>query len=421
MDLIMCHSTADFDSLGAAVGLTKLKKGAKLVLAGGAHPGVKEFLALHRNEFALIERRSVDPQKIRSLAIVDAQKRERLGTAAPWLDLPQLDSIEIYDHHLEADANIPATHIEIEPVGAATTIIVEKLQQENIQITPWEATVMALGIHVDTGSLTFVSTTPRDARALAWLLEKSAIISSIAEYVEQGLSPQLQQLLTKGWEEMETTTVCGYTVAWLFLETDAFVPGLSSLTERLLKLSRSDALIVANRYRRDKSHDYRISLIGRSRIPETNLHQLFEPLGGGGHAQATSATLGDGDARETLTQVIEGLIDQIPQPITAKDLMSSPVRTIRPQTRRAHQHAHRPRLRDGAHRNPRPCRTRLWRNADWGHGLGHARPSLFVPWKCKRAACPKHAAATKALTKQLRGRPQAGGGAAQFPFPPQTR
>ena len=328
----MCHSTADFDSLGAAVGLTKLKKGAKLVLTGGAHPGVKEFLALHRNEFALIERRSVDPQKIRSLAIVDAQKRERLGTAAPWLDLPQLHSIEIYDHHIEADANIPATHIEIEPVGAASTIIVEKLQQQDIQITPWEATVMALGIHVDTGSLTFVSTTPRDARALAWLLEKSAIISSIAEYVEQGLSPQLQQLLTKGWEDMETTTVGGYTVARLFLETDAFVPGLSSLTERLLKLSRSDALIVANRYRRDKSHDYRISLIGRSRIPETNLHQLFEPLGGGGHAQATSATLGDGDPRETLTQVIEGLIAQIPQPITAKDLMSSPVRTIRPQT-----------------------------------------------------------------------------------------
>ena len=332
MDLILCHGTADFDSLGAAVGLTKLKKGAKLVLTGGAHPGVKDFLALHRDEFALIERRSVDTKKIRSLAVVDAQKRERLGTAASWFDLPQLDSIEIYDHHLEADADIPATHIEIEPVGAASTIIVEKLQQEDIQITPWEATVMALGIHVDTGSLTFAATTARDAKALAWLLEKSAIITSIAEYVEQGLSPQLQQLLTKGWEEMETSTVAGYTVAWLLLETDAFVPGLSSLSERLLKLSRSDALVVANQYHRDKANDYRLSLIGRSRIPETNLHQLFEPLGGGGHAQATSATLSGVDAKGILTQVIEGLIAQIPQPITAKDLMSSPVRTIRPQT-----------------------------------------------------------------------------------------
>ncbi|NEP47654.1 MAG: hypothetical protein F6K65_01965 [Moorea sp. SIO3C2] len=32
MDLILCHTTADFDALGAAVGLTRLKPGAKAVL-----------------------------------------------------------------------------------------------------------------------------------------------------------------------------------------------------------------------------------------------------------------------------------------------------------------------------------------------------------------------------------------------------
>ena len=43
MDLILCHQTADFDALGAAVGLTKLHPGAKIVLTGGAHPSVKDF------------------------------------------------------------------------------------------------------------------------------------------------------------------------------------------------------------------------------------------------------------------------------------------------------------------------------------------------------------------------------------------
>jgi hypothetical protein len=107
MDLILCHTTADFDALGAAVGLTRLKPGAKLVLTGGAHPAVRDFLALHRDEYALVERRSVNPKQIQSLVVVDTQKRDRLGKAAEWFDLPHLTAIEIYDHHLDIDSDIP--------------------------------------------------------------------------------------------------------------------------------------------------------------------------------------------------------------------------------------------------------------------------------------------------------------------------
>lgn len=331
MDLILCHQTADFDSLGAAIGLTKLKTGAKVVLTGGAHPGVKDFLALYRDEFDLIERRSVDPQQIRSLIVVDTQKRDRLGKATEWFDLPSVTTIEIYDHHVELDADIPATSIIIEPVGAATTLIVEKLQTNNISLNFWEATVMALGIHVDTGSLTFENTTSRDAQALAWLLAQGAIVSTIAEYVEQGLSPQLQQLLSQAWEQISSTTIAGYTVAWLWLETDDFVPGLSSLAQRLLKLSRYDALLLAHQYHHNESES-KLALIGRSRIPQTNLHQLFEPLGGGGHPQAAAVNLRRVDGKAIFKQLKQQLIAQIPQPVTARDLMSSPVRTIRPHT-----------------------------------------------------------------------------------------
>ena len=100
MDLILCHQTADFDVLGAAVGLSRLKHGSRIVLTGGAHPAVRNFLALHRDEFALIELRSVNTQQIRSLIVIDNQYRDRLGKAAQWLDLPGLDPIEVYDHHL---------------------------------------------------------------------------------------------------------------------------------------------------------------------------------------------------------------------------------------------------------------------------------------------------------------------------------
>ncbi|MEH1942127.1 MAG: CBS domain-containing protein [Nostoc sp.] len=331
MDLILCHTTADFDALGAAVGLTRLLSGSKIVLPGGSHPTVRDFLALHRDEYPLIERRSVNSEKIRSLTVVDTQHRDRLGKAAEWLDLPHIREIIIYDHHLGQESDIPATESYISSVGATTTLIVEQLQQQEISLTPAEATVMALGIHVDTGSLTYDQSTPRDALALAWLMEQGASLSVISTYRDPGLSVQLQQLLTESLENLEYLCLHGYTVAWVTLKTDGFVPGLSSLASELVELTEIDALLLANEYALGEE-DSRLTVIGRSQIPKTNLNQLFQLLGGGGHSQAASLNLRGVDSQAILKQLLDGVKAQIPHPPTARDLMSSPVRTILPET-----------------------------------------------------------------------------------------
>ncbi|MGL6343808.1 MAG: DHH family phosphoesterase, partial [Waterburya sp.] len=97
MDVILCHQTVDFDALGSAIGLSRLKSGAKIILTGGAHPTVKNFLALYRDEFDLAEMRSIKPEVLTSIYIVDTQKSDRLGQAAEWFNLPQLEHIEVYD------------------------------------------------------------------------------------------------------------------------------------------------------------------------------------------------------------------------------------------------------------------------------------------------------------------------------------
>ena len=345
MDLVLCHTTADFDSLGAAVGLCVLRPGSRIVLTGGCHPTVRDFLALHRDEYPLIERRSVNPQQIRSISVVDASQRDRLGKAAEWLDLPHLSEIAVFDHHLQADLDIPATVTQIEAVGATTTLIVEKLQAHSdreFRLQPSEATVMALGIHVDTGSLTFDGATARDARALAWLMEQGASLRVIAEYVEPGLSPQLQDLLKEALNNLRSETLHGYKVAWVLLSTEAFVPGLSALASRLLDLTETDALLLGNVYKFSENDNNRniaqspvsnrLTIIGRSRIDNTNLSELFKPLGGGGHASAASLATRDVDPELTLNQLADALKAQIPHPPTARELMSSPVRSIRPET-----------------------------------------------------------------------------------------
>lgn len=333
MNLILCHTTADFDTLGAAVGMARLQPGAKIVLTGGAHPAVRDFLALHRDEYPLVERRSVNSQQIRSLIVVDTQNRERLGKAAEWLNQPDLE-IKVYDHHLEADRDIPATQVQIEPVGATTTLVVEQLQAQQINLTVAEATVMALGIHVDTGSLTFDHATVRDAAALTWLMAQGANLRAIGEYTDPGLPLQLQELLTVALDQLQTETVQGYLLAWVLLKTTSYTPGLSHLASHLMSLTESDCLLLGNRYRpgEEQKGEERLTVIGRSHIEGVDLNELLKPLGGGGHPRAATVTLRTEAPQAIVAQLLSRLKEQIPHPPTARELMSSPVRTIRPET-----------------------------------------------------------------------------------------
>ncbi|MEY3334646.1 MAG: hypothetical protein RLZZ176_2949, partial [Cyanobacteriota bacterium] len=311
--------------------LTCLKPGSKIVLTGGAHPPVRDFLALHRDEYPLIERRSVNPERIRSLMVVDTQKRDRLGKAAIWFDLPNVQEIIVYDHHLAQDRDIPSTQLYLDEVGATTTLMVELLQKNHISLNCAQATVMALGIHVDTGSLTYKQSTPRDALALAWLMQQGANLSVISTYRDPGLSPQLQQLLSAALENLEYLCLRGYTIAWVTIRTDGFVPGLSGLASEIIDLTESDAVLLANEYPLSEN-DWRLTVIGRTQIPQTNLNHLFQPHGGGGHSQAASLNLRTTNSQPILQELLAGLKAQVPHPPTARDLMSSPVRTIRPET-----------------------------------------------------------------------------------------
>ncbi|AMA09051.1 CBS domain-containing protein [Picosynechococcus sp. PCC 73109] len=331
MDVILCHQTVDFDALGAAIGLAYLRVGARVVLTGGAHPGVKRFLALYRGEFPFIEMRSVHPEQLRTIMVVDNQQRQRLGKAQEWLDRPQVKQIEVYDHHLDQERDIPATYVEIEDVGATTTIIAEKLQARGVELDPYTATVMALGIHVDTGSLTFDQTTVRDAQALTWLMGQGAMVKIIAEYAEPGFSPQVQHLFSEAIANLERENVDGHRVARVLLKTANFVPGLSNLVEQMMQMTDLDALLLGHFYHQTDAEG-KMVIIGRSRIVGTSLNRLFAPYGGGGHDQAASLSLRLNEPEAMLHKIYAEFIAQVPPALTARDLMTAPVRTILPQT-----------------------------------------------------------------------------------------
>jgi tRNA nucleotidyltransferase (CCA-adding enzyme) len=296
---------------------------------------VQEFLALYRDEFPLIELRSVDPRQVQRWILVDCYDPDRLGKAAAWLSVPGA-KIEIFDHHL------PATPLEelwpqqqvsahIEAVGSTCTLLVERLQGAGIRLSPFERLALALGLHMDTGSLTFPETTARDAAALTWLMRQGVNLVVLRRFLGDGLTPPMQELLSQGLAQMQVEAVGEYRLGTWLLELPEFVPGLAGLVMRLMELTGVDVLLLVAR------QGERLSLIGRARQEFAQLGQVMARYGGGGHDCAAAATLKASpdqplpDPAQVLSDLSQAVKERIPPPVTAKDLMSSPVRTIRPE------------------------------------------------------------------------------------------
>jgi tRNA nucleotidyltransferase (CCA-adding enzyme) len=381
VDLILCHATADFDTLGAAVGAARLWPGAKIVLTGGSHPSLKKFLALYRDEFPFIEARAVHPKKIRTLVLVDAQEEDRFGACGTWIN--QAQNVYLFDHHPGAPVGFRPTESWIEPVGSTCTIIVEKLQSQAISLNAHESTVMALGIHVDTGSLTYPTSTPRDALALAWLMTQGVNLKVIQEYVEGGLTQEVQQLLPEVLERLVVETYGHYRLGSVAITLPQFTVGLSALVSALVDMQNLDlCLLVAGHQDREV---FRHSVIGRSRIEGLDLGELLSAYGGGGHAQAASAQIKGGTGEMIVKELKQQLLALLPSPALAKALMSSPVRTIRPDC--TIQEAQRVLLRYGHSGLPVVDETGVLagivtrRDIDIAlhHGFGHAPVKGYMP------------------------------------------
>lgn len=333
MDLILCHPTADFDALGAAVGLAKLHLGAKILLTGGCHPSVRKFLALHRDELPLIEFRTINPLLLRRLFLVDTLGCDRTGKASEWLKLDNVESITIYDHHEENDqiTSDKTIYKYIEKVGACTTIICELLQRNSMTLNGVESTIMALGIHVDTGSLTFEQTTPRDAVALAWLMTQNVNLSILSEYVEPSLTPPLRKLLSQALKDLHTETINGFNISWLLMRSPQFIPGLSNLVGRIRNLVETDVILLGHYYgEKLGKKEGKLTVIGRNNIDSVNLAQIFTVYGGGGHQSAASFNYRCHHPEDVINEILRQIKNFLPLPLTARDLMSSPVRTILP-------------------------------------------------------------------------------------------
>lgn len=325
MEIITTHTNTDMDALASMVAAQKIYPDAVMVFPGPLLKNVEEFMALHKDTLNVRTVRDIDPDMVKRIILVDTKSAGRLDRLAGLLAKPGVE-IHIYDHHPRGEGDATGKVEVVEMVGATTTLLVEKMIEMGIIITPMEATVFSLGIYEDTGSLVFPSTTTRDAGAVAYLLSQGANLAVVAEFLERPLTEGQRALLKALLVSAEHYEINGIKILIAKGNVDEFVGGLDLLTHKLVDFSHLDAVFTV------VEMDDRVYIVARSSIPEVSVKEVLEVLGGGGHPAAASAIV----KKAKVDQVAELLLDairlKVRPPATAADIMSSPVKTITPET-----------------------------------------------------------------------------------------
>lgn len=333
MEVIITHLNADFDSLGAMVAAQRLYPQAMVVFPGSQEKSLRDFLIRSTLYMLNIKKlKEVDVREIKRLIVVDTRQRSRIGAFAALLDDPSVE-VHVYDHHPPSPDDFSGKVELVEQRGATTTIMVGILKERGISVTPIEATVMLLGIYEDTGSFTFPSTTPQDLEAAAYLLSNGADLRVVTEMMTKEMTAEQVRLLNQMLENAEHYTINGLDVLVTTASSEEYLQDAALLVHKLRAMEMPDALFALLRM------GDRIVIVARSRVEQLDVSKVCMEFGGGGHPTAASATVKDMTLNEVKDRLLGYLSRQVKPKFVAKDIMTTPLKTISPDTtlREAHE------------------------------------------------------------------------------------
>ncbi|MGE3535823.1 MAG: CBS domain-containing protein [Candidatus Tectimicrobiota bacterium] len=324
MDVITTHLNADFDGFASMVAARKLYPGALLVFPGGAQETVRSFLALH--DLGITRLKDLRLQDVTRLILVDTQEPERLGPLQSLCANPAV-ALHIFDHHPDDDEDTAsqgcrAAFKVVEEVGATVTLLVERLQQQGMSLSPLEATVLALGLYEETGSFAYPSTTPRDLHAAAAVLQAGADLTLVADLLRHPLQAEHIALLNELLQGGETFYLEGRKILLATSIGQHMRGELAEVVHRLAELKGLDAVIAAI------AIEDRIEIIARSRRANIDVAQIAAAFGGGGHHGAAAATVKDATMVEVHARLLHLLTERYRPTLLARDVMTTPVKTI---------------------------------------------------------------------------------------------
>ncbi|MDP2300748.1 MAG: CBS domain-containing protein, partial [Actinomycetota bacterium] len=317
------HANPDFDAYASMVAATKLYEDVRAVFLGSQNANVREFHNLHEDFVAFADLKSLDLDAIERVIMVDTRDPGRIGEIGAVIGRPGVEVI-VYDHHPRQDGDVETLHDHSMSVGATTSILVHEIRDRGVPITPLEATVMLLGIHEDTGSLTYPGTTAYDAEAAAFLMSAGAEMEVLNQFLARALTTQQRAILDMLLDSLEVWDVHGQEVAVGSAVATEYVDSASVLTHYICEdLGYRVAIALVDM-------PERLHVVGRSRLADVDIGAVLKHIGGGGHPQAASAALRDASIPDVLGRLRVALDTEVVPPPRAADIASAPVRSVTP-------------------------------------------------------------------------------------------
>ncbi len=319
MHIILCHENADFDAVAAMLAAHKLNPVTLPVLPDRLNSNVARFLALYRAALPFVARQDYQPDALAAITLVDTQRVPQIKGLKPGIP------VHIIDHHPPSREFQPNETFSGDTVGAATTLLVEQMQP--VSVTPLEATLLALGIYEDTGSLVYGETTPRDLRAAAWLVERGAVLDDVRRFLEPPLSDEQQALLERLVASADSRQIGGYTVTVAAAAIDTYMYEVSAVAHRLRDTLDPAALFLLVQM------PSALHLVCRSTDDAVDAGAIARFFGGGGHERAAAATIHDYSLDQAIAALWDQLYAGVRPAVRVSDLMSRGAQTLDPAAR----------------------------------------------------------------------------------------
>jgi tRNA nucleotidyltransferase (CCA-adding enzyme) len=233
VEVVVGHANPDFDAYAATVAATKLYPDARGVFLGTQNANVRAFHNLHEDFLDFVDLRGLNLSEITRLIMVDTRDPDRLGELRDVALRPGVEVI-VFDHHPPQEGDMQGIDDRSLQVGATTSILVHEIRRRGIALTPLEATLMLLGIHEDTGSLTYIGATAYDADAAAFLMAAGADLEVVNEFLSRQLSEEQRDLLGQLQESLQVWDINGQDVAVGTASAPVYVDSASVLTHYIV-------------------------------------------------------------------------------------------------------------------------------------------------------------------------------------------
>ena len=320
--IITTHFNPDYDAVGSMVAARKLYPEAALVFPGGSEKNLRHFFI--QSLFHILDPihpRDVDLSGVERLVLVDTRQPGRLGDLRAVLSNPGLD-IHLYDHHPDAPGDLAGSVTVTAPVGSTVTLMTEIIRDRGLELSPEEATMMAVGLYEDTGSFTFSSTTGRDHLAAVELLKRGADLEVVSQLTVRELTTEQLALLHSLIDSAETRQARGLSLVIACAESESHIEDLAVLVHKMMEIMGLSILFAL------VAMDNKVQLIIRSRPGTVNAALIAREFGGGGHPSAAAASIRNMSLNQARQRLDEILTETLGAFFQARNLMVYPPLTV---------------------------------------------------------------------------------------------